>query len=89
MSPVKTKIIYADETQSKLQSAKEAEKAAKDECIGLRTKVSLLEGQLNSALHDVESMKMEVEKKDAECMLKQNELKRFVTEYVYLNFVRK
>lgn len=68
--------IVLGEVQSKFQLSKEAEKATKDECITLRSKLSTLESQLNASMHENELSKMEIEKKETECMLKQHEFKR-------------
>lgn len=56
---------------------KEAEKLTQDECITLRTKLSMVEGQLNASLHETELSKMLTEQKLTEHMLKEQELRRY------------
>lgn len=53
--------LKINEMQSKLQSTADAERAAREECLNMRSKLSSLETQLNGVVRQSEMLKIDVE----------------------------
>ncbi|CAH1099135.1 unnamed protein product [Psylliodes chrysocephalus] len=62
------------ELQTKLQTSSSSERITKDECIQLRSKFSELESQLSSARHKMEILEMELNQRQTEKIISEQEL---------------
>lgn len=68
-------IEFLGDLQSKFQASATLERSAREECVGIRSKLADLEGQLSTARHEVEMNQMQLEQLKTERLISEQELK--------------
>ncbi|KAK4876753.1 hypothetical protein RN001_009259 [Aquatica leii] len=68
-------MLRINEIQSKYQTASDAERLTREECLNMRSKLSSLETQFNTTIHQNEMLKIDVEQEKAVRTLLEQELK--------------
>ncbi|KAF5305636.1 hypothetical protein FQR65_LT07717 [Abscondita terminalis] len=68
-------ILKINEIQSKYQSASDSERSLREECLNMRSKLSSLETQLNTTMHQNEMLTIDVEQAKTVKTLMEQELK--------------
>lgn len=70
-------MLFLGELKSKLVTATNTERSAKEENVKLKAKVADVEGQLSSVSHQHQLLQMKLDQQSSERQLSENELKRF------------
>ncbi|KAF5303929.1 hypothetical protein FQA39_LY01714 [Lamprigera yunnana] len=68
-------MLKISEMQGKYQTASDAERLAREECLNMRSKLSSLETQMNATMHQNEMLKIDVEQEKAVKIIQEQELK--------------
>lgn len=69
--------LIVGELQAKLQASTTTERAAKEECISLRSKFAEMQGLQTSSSHQIEMLQMQLQQQEVEKMIAVDELNRY------------
>lgn len=71
-------VIKINELQNKLHGSNESEKSIKDECVMLKSKLTALDNQITTYMHENEMIKMQLEQQKTDKMVQEQDANREV-----------